>query len=124
VTTCPCQIHYEDPELGFCIVGYVERNSRQSRAHDHGPTRTIYGQAAGETVMTDWVMVSPPPSKGLPGKARARLHADTGPLRCTTRAMSTPRGVMARHDCCAQKDAISNIFAPPSSNRSSQPHFA
>ena len=32
------QILYEDPELGFCIVGHVEQNSRQSRPHDHGPT--------------------------------------------------------------------------------------
>jgi hypothetical protein len=61
---------YEDPELGFCIVGHVEHKSRQSRPHDHGPTWAIYGQAAGETVMTDWEIVSPPPSKGLPGKAR------------------------------------------------------
>ena len=64
------QILYEDPELGFCIVGHVEHDSRQSRPHDHGPTWAIYGQAAGETVMTDWVIVSPPPSEGLPGKAR------------------------------------------------------
>lgn len=64
------QILYEDPELGFCIVGHVEHNSRQSRPHDHGPTWAIYGQAAGETVMTDWAIVSPPPAEGLPGKAR------------------------------------------------------
>jgi hypothetical protein len=64
------QILYEDPELGFCIVGHVEHNSRQSRPHDHGPTWAIYGQAVGETIMTDWVIVSPPPSEGLPGKAR------------------------------------------------------
>jgi hypothetical protein len=64
------QILYEDPELGFCIVGHVEHSSRQSRPHDHGPTWAIYGQAAGETVMTDWAIVAPPPSGGLPGKAR------------------------------------------------------
>ncbi len=64
------QILYEDPELGFCIVGHVEHSSRQSRPHDHGPTWAIYGQAAGETVMTDWGIVSPPPSEGLAGKAR------------------------------------------------------
>jgi hypothetical protein len=64
------QILYEDPELGFCIVGHVEHNSRQSRPHDHGPTWAIYGQAAGETVMTDWEIVSTPPEKGLPGKAK------------------------------------------------------
>jgi hypothetical protein len=63
------QILYEDPELGFCIVGHVDHNSRQSRPHDHGPTWAIYGQAAGETVMTDWVIVSPPTER-LPGKAR------------------------------------------------------
>jgi hypothetical protein len=64
------QVLYEDAELGFCIVGHVEHDSRQSRPHDHGPTWAIYGQAAGETVMTDWVIVSPPPGEGLPGKAR------------------------------------------------------
>jgi hypothetical protein len=64
------QILYEDAELGFCIVGHVEHNSRQSAPHDHGPTWAIYGQAAGETIMTDWVIVSPPPGEGLPGKAR------------------------------------------------------
>jgi hypothetical protein len=64
------QILYEDSELGFCIVGHVEHNARQSMPHDHGPTWAIYGQAAGETVMTDWMIVSPPPSEGLPGKAR------------------------------------------------------
>jgi hypothetical protein len=64
------QILYEDHELGFCIVGHVEHNSRHSRPHDHGPTWAIYGQAAGETVMTDWVIVSPPPSEGSPGKAQ------------------------------------------------------
>jgi hypothetical protein len=64
------QILYEDPELGFCIVGHVEHDSRQSRPHDHGPTWAIYGQAAGETVMTDWAIVSPPPNEDLPGKAR------------------------------------------------------
>jgi len=66
----PREVLYEDPELGFCIVGHVEHNSRQSRPHDHGPTWAIYGQAAGETVMTDWEIVLPPPGKGLPGKAR------------------------------------------------------
>src|ERR1700720_3963684 len=65
----PRQILYEDPELGFCIVGHVEHNSRHSRPHDHGPTWAIYGQAAGETVMTDWALVSPP-SEGLPGQAQ------------------------------------------------------
>src|SRR5262245_53293702 len=64
------QVLYEDPELGFCIVGHVEHKSRQSRPHDHGPTWAIYGQAAGETVMTDWAIVSPPPREGLPGKVR------------------------------------------------------
>ncbi|HEY7243928.1 MAG TPA: hypothetical protein VH678_08600 [Xanthobacteraceae bacterium] len=64
------QILHEDPDLGFCILGHVEHGSRQSRPHDHGPTWAIYGQAEGETIMTDWAIVSPPPGDGLPGKAR------------------------------------------------------
>ena len=52
------KILYEDPELGFCILGHVHHGAKQSAPHDHGPTWAIYGQAMGETVMTDWAMVS------------------------------------------------------------------
>jgi hypothetical protein len=63
------KILYEDPDLGFCILGHVNRGARESKPHDHGPTWAIYGQARGETVMTDWELVSAP-GEGKPGKAR------------------------------------------------------
>ena len=63
------KILYEDPELGFCILGHVNQGAKQSAPHDHGPTWAIYGQAMGETVMTDWAMVSPA-SEGVTGKVR------------------------------------------------------
>jgi hypothetical protein len=53
------KILFEDPELGFCILGHVNSGAKQSPPHDHGPTWAIYGQALGETIMTDWAMVSP-----------------------------------------------------------------
>jgi predicted metal-dependent enzyme (double-stranded beta helix superfamily) len=52
-------ILYEDPQLGFCILGHVYHGAKQSAPHDHGPTWAIYGQAQGETIMTDWALVSP-----------------------------------------------------------------
>lgn len=58
---------YEDPELGFCICGHVYNDQRQGSPHDHGPTWAIYGQAMGETKMTDWRIVSPP-TGDQPGK--------------------------------------------------------
>jgi len=63
------KILYEDPELGFCILGHVHHGAKQSAPHDHGPTWAIYGQAMGETVMTEWAMVSPA-SEGQTGKVR------------------------------------------------------
>ena len=48
------KILYEDPELGFCILGHVNNGARESAPHDHGPTWAIYGQASGETIMTDY----------------------------------------------------------------------
>ena len=63
------KILYEDPELGFCILGHVNRGAKQSQPHDHGPTWAIYGQAEGETVMSDWTMVSPA-GEGQTGKVR------------------------------------------------------
>ena len=60
-------ILYEDADTGFCICAHVYGEPKQGHPHDHGPTWAIYGQAAGETEMTDWRMISPPEG-GQPGK--------------------------------------------------------
>jgi predicted metal-dependent enzyme (double-stranded beta helix superfamily) len=63
------KVLYEDPELGFCILGHVYHGAKDSNPHDHGPSWAIYGQARGETVMTDYAPVARP-ADGQPGKAR------------------------------------------------------
>jgi hypothetical protein len=63
------KVLYEDHELGFCILGHVYHGAKDSNPHDHGPSWAIYGQAGGETVMTDYAPVARP-SDGQPGKAR------------------------------------------------------
>jgi hypothetical protein len=52
-------ILYEDPELGFCVCAHVYHDARESQPHDHGSAWAIYGQVAGETVMSDWSLVEP-----------------------------------------------------------------
>ena len=44
-------------------------DARTSPPHDHGPSWAIYGQARGETEMTDWELVEPA-STDKPGKVR------------------------------------------------------
>jgi len=63
------KILYEDPKLGFCILAHVNRGAKESPPHDHGPTWAIYGQARGETVMSDWAVVEPA-AENRPGKVR------------------------------------------------------
>jgi predicted metal-dependent enzyme (double-stranded beta helix superfamily) len=63
------KILYEDPDLGFCILSHVYHGAKQSAPHDHGPTWAIYGQAEGETLMTDWAKLEPA-SEAQPGKVR------------------------------------------------------
>jgi hypothetical protein len=63
------KILYEDPELGFCILGHVNTGAKESKPHDHGPTWAIYGQARGETVMSDWELLEPA-AEGKPGRVR------------------------------------------------------
>ncbi len=63
------KVLYEDPELGFCILAHVYHGAKESPPHDHGPTWAIYGQARGQTVMTDWALVEPA-SETKPGKVR------------------------------------------------------
>ena len=63
------QIVYEDDGLGFCILAHSYQGAKESAPHDHGPSWAIYGQACGETEMTDWSLVAPA-SADKPGKVR------------------------------------------------------
>jgi predicted metal-dependent enzyme (double-stranded beta helix superfamily) len=63
------KVLYEDPELGFCILGHVYNGAKDSPPHDHGPSWAIYGQAVGETIMSDYEPLARP-GEGKPGKAR------------------------------------------------------
>lgn len=71
------KVLYEDPDLKFCILAHVYHGARESNPHDHGPTWAIYGQAQGETIMSDWEIVEPA-ADGKPGKVRrARSYSLT-----------------------------------------------
>src|SRR5689334_24219887 len=48
---------YQDAELGFCILAHNNKGAKGGAPHDHGPSWAIYGQAAGETHMTDWDLI-------------------------------------------------------------------
>lgn len=63
------KVIYEDPDFGFCILAHVYQGAKESPPHDHGPSWAIYGQAAGETEMSDWELLEPP-RDGKPGKVR------------------------------------------------------
>ena len=77
------EILFEDPELGFCILAHHYQGARASNPHDHGPYWAIYGQAEGETIMSDF---------SLP-RARRRGQARQGAVREELFAQ-------ARHGAC------------------------
>ncbi|HXP29487.1 MAG TPA: hypothetical protein VN832_00245 [Stellaceae bacterium] len=60
---------FEDAEFGFCILAHAYEGARESPPHDHGPSWAIYGQARGETIMSDFTLVEPP-GEAQPGKVR------------------------------------------------------
>ena len=65
------KVLYEDPDLGFCILAHHNPGAKGSNPHDHAHTWAIYGQATGETEMSDWDTVEPAtPEK--PGKVKLR----------------------------------------------------
>jgi len=67
--TAEREVLYEDPELGFCVLAHNYAGPKESPPHDHGPSWAIYGQAKGETEMTDYTLVAPA-TREQPGKAR------------------------------------------------------
>jgi len=60
---------YQDPELGFAIVAHNYTGPKTAAPHDHDDTWAIYGQARGETEMSDFVCVSPA-TEDKPGKVK------------------------------------------------------
>lgn len=63
------QVLFEDPDLGFTILAHAYEGAKNSKPHDHGPSWAIYGQAAGETIMTDYECLARP-KEGEPGMAK------------------------------------------------------
>ena len=63
------KVLFEDPDLGFTILAHGYSGAKGSKPHDHGPSWAIYGQASGETIMTDWACLARP-TGDAPGKAR------------------------------------------------------
>ena len=63
------QILYEAPAYKFCILAHSYDGAKSSNPHDHGPSWAIYGQAVGETIMTDWECIEKP-NGDEPGKVR------------------------------------------------------
>lgn len=60
----PKTVLYEDPDYGFLILGHTHRGANEGNPHDHGTSWAIYGQARGETTMTEWKPVGTPDKDG------------------------------------------------------------
>ena len=53
----PREVLYEDKDTGFCICGHVYHTEAIGFPHDHGSSWAVYGQADGETEMTEWEII-------------------------------------------------------------------
>jgi predicted metal-dependent enzyme (double-stranded beta helix superfamily) len=68
------RVLYQDPDLGFAILGHVFKEARRTQPHDHGDSWAIYGQVSGETTMDAWEIVEDAPPGG---HGKVRLSAST-----------------------------------------------
>ena len=69
---------YQDEELGFLICAHNNPGAKKGYPHDHGSTWAIYGQAAGQTVMTEFEQVAAPDGDA-PGKVKPTKSYDLDP---------------------------------------------
>lgn len=72
------RVLYQDPDLGFAILGHIFREARRTQPHDHGVSWAIYGQVAGVTTMDGWEIVEPA-TAGKPGKVKLRDSVELTP---------------------------------------------
>lgn len=78
----PKTVLYEDAELGFQILGHCHKGASEGNPHDHGPSWAIYGQARGETTMTEWKHAGPvDPDGRQPVEPKTRYVLTPGTAR-------------------------------------------
>ena len=53
------ELLYEDPDLGFCVLAHNYLTAKHSTPHDHAHSWAIYGQARGQTDMSDYELLTP-----------------------------------------------------------------
>jgi hypothetical protein len=63
------KVIYEDPTYGFTILAHAYEGAKNSSPHDHAASWAIYGQAVGETIMTDYECLARPDGTS-PGRAK------------------------------------------------------
>jgi hypothetical protein len=63
------KVLYEDPTYGFTILAHAYVGAKGGQPHDHAASWAIYGQAEGETIMTDFECLARPDGSN-PGQAR------------------------------------------------------
>jgi hypothetical protein len=73
------KVLYEDPLLGFAILGHVFKEARKTQPHDHGTSWAIYAQVDGVTTMDGWDIVEPAEAGGKPGKVKLRDSVELKP---------------------------------------------
>ncbi len=72
------RVLYQDPDLGFAILGHVFKEARKAPPHDHGISWAIYGQVAGNTTMIGWDVITPAETD-KPGKIKQRDAVELTP---------------------------------------------
>jgi predicted metal-dependent enzyme (double-stranded beta helix superfamily) len=50
---------YHDPETDVYVMAHVQQAGKGGSPHSHGASWAIYGNASGDTVMTEWRRVNP-----------------------------------------------------------------
>jgi predicted metal-dependent enzyme (double-stranded beta helix superfamily) len=50
---------YHDPETDVYVLAHVQEAGKGGNPHTHGESWAIYGNAKGDTVMTEWRRVNP-----------------------------------------------------------------
>ena len=92
------KVVYQDPQLGFCILAHRYTDARQGGPHDHGPSWAIYGQADGETVMSDWQRVDGAAAGERSSKSDCTKARSCRASRRMAAACSRPAGSLP---CCS-----------------------
>jgi hypothetical protein len=127
-SSAPQRVLYHDPETDAYVMAHVQPAGKSGAPHSHGASWAIYGNARGNTDMTEWRRVNPASEDHAVLEAFDRYRLAPGQTRAygphMIHSTSHPEGAWVIRITGTDLDTVPRYYFRPKKDKIVQPAAA